>query len=66
MTRPERRRVPARLARAVALILTLALGAQLAACDQAQILADDLGDARAAVAERNWPLAERLLERYLR
>lgn len=38
----------------------------VAGCDRGQILADDLADARAAVAARNWPLAERLLERYLR
>ena len=77
MTRPERPgrrpalwRAPALLALARALVLTpvlaLALGAPLAGCDRAQILADDLADARAAVAERDWPLAERLLERYLR
>lgn len=48
------------------LALTLVLGGFIVGCDRAQILADDLVDAHAAVAERNWPLAERLLERYLR
>ena len=50
--------------RALVLLCLLALPA--IGCDRGQILADDLADARAAVAERNWPLAERLLERYLR
>ena len=44
-----------------ALLLCLAAG-----CEQNALLADDLGAARTAVAEHNWPLAERLLERYLR
>lgn len=45
----------------------LVLWASLSAgCEQNALLADDLGAARAAVVERNWPLAERLLERYLR
>lgn len=35
-------------------------------CEQNALLADDLSAARTAVAERNWPLAERLLERCLR
>lgn len=53
-------------AAALALALVLTLGSLLQACDRGQILADDLADARAAAAVRNWPLAERLLERYLR
>ena len=45
----------------------LVLWASLSAgCEQNALLADDLGAARAAVVERNCPLAERLLERYLR
>ena len=52
--------------RALALPLLCLLALAGAGCDRGQILADDLADARAAVAERNWPLAERLLERYLR
>ncbi|WP_022655333.1 hypothetical protein [uncultured Desulfovibrio sp.] len=49
------------------LSLALVLWACLTvACGQNALLADDLSAARMAVAERNWPLAERLLERYLR
>lgn len=53
-------------AAALALALILGLVGLLPACDRQQLLADDLTGARAAVAQRNWPLAERLLERYLR
>lgn len=42
------------------------LGRLATGCEQDALLTDDLGAARAAMAERNWPLAERLLERYLR
>ncbi len=35
-------------------------------CDRAPLVADDLEEARAAAQERNWTLAERLLQRYLR
>lgn len=65
MTMPEARPVPGR-GRVAALALALVLGLSGAGCDRGALLADDLADARAAVAERNWPLAERLLERYLR
>ena len=53
--------------RSCLLLAALALWACLATgCEQDALLTDDLGAARAAMAERNWPLAERLLERYLR
>ncbi|MDE7064304.1 MAG: hypothetical protein K2O70_02390, partial [Desulfovibrionaceae bacterium] len=35
-------------------------------CDRAPLVADDLEEARVAAQERNWTLAERLLQRYLR
>lgn len=38
----------------------------LGGCDGSAMLADDLTLAREAYTERNWPAAERLLERYLR
>lgn len=38
----------------------------LYSCDNTPFVADDLVTAREACADRNWPLAERLLERYLR
>lgn len=53
--------IPFRFLAALSLWLCLAAG-----CEQNTLLADDLSAARTAVAERNWPLAERLLERYLR
>lgn len=65
VTMPDARPVPGR-GRVAALALLLVLAFPGAGCDRGAILADDLADARAAVAERNWPLAERLLERYLR
>lgn len=48
------------------LLSLLLLASLLSACSQGELVADDLANARAAIAERNWPLAERLLERYLR
>lgn len=41
------------------------LAAFLCACDGGQLFTGDLERARTAMHERNWPLAERLLERYL-
>ena len=58
---PETGRRPWRAALLLLLLLVLCSG-----CDKGQIFADDLTNAKAAVSERNWPLAERLLERYLR
>lgn len=46
--------------------LCLALMILLCSCEDANFLLDDLMGARDASLERNWPLAERLLERYLR
>jgi tetratricopeptide (TPR) repeat protein len=56
---------PMRIDRLIAAAL-LGLTLCLAGCDQAAPLGDDLSAARAAVAERDWPLAERLLRRCLR
>ena len=38
----------------------------LAACDRAPLVLNDLEEARAAMQQRDWLQAERLLERYLR
>lgn len=43
----------------------LLLPALLCACSGDELFGDDLERARAAMLERKWPLAERLLERYL-
>lgn len=43
----------------------IVLAAQLGACDGVPLFTSDLDMARSAILERNWPLAERLLERYL-
>jgi tetratricopeptide (TPR) repeat protein len=48
------------------LIAAVLLALCLAGCDQPVPLGDDLSAARTAVAERDWPLAERLLRRCLR
>lgn len=47
------------------LLAALCLGL-LTACERSPVLGDDLDEARAAIQEHNWTLAERLLERYLR
>lgn len=47
-------------------LVCLCLGLLLCACQGSADLKDDLTVAREAQAERNWPLAERLLERILR
>ena len=44
----------------------LCLCLMLAGCDGRAELGDDFAAARQAQAERNWPLAERLLQRFLR
>ena len=51
------------LALCPALFLSLFM---LAACDRVPVVASDLEGARLAMQQRDWPLAERLLERYLR
>lgn len=45
------------------LLLSISLAA---GCDTREFLSDDLAMAREASMERDWPVAERLLERYLR
>ena len=50
----------------VRFLLCLAICLVMAACDGRVELADDLTAALQAQAERNWPLAERLLQRFLR
>lgn len=47
-----------------ALLLSVLLS--VSGCDFSTLVTDDLADARSAIQEHNWPLAERLLERYLR
>ena len=37
-----------------------------AACDRVPLQGNDLDEAKAAISQRDWPRAERLLERYLR
>ena len=46
--------------------LLLAVFLSACGCDRAPWVADDLEEARVAAQERNWTLAERLLQRYLR
>lgn len=50
--------------RAFALLAVIALFC--AGCGEAPVFGDDLERAREAIAEKNWSLAERLLERHLR
>lgn len=47
-------------------LLCLVICLAMTGCDGRAELADDLTAARQAQAERNWPLAERLLQRFLR
>ena len=49
---------------ALTVVFCFCLG--LAGCDNPVLQGDDLSQAREAVAQRQWSLAERLLERYLR
>ena len=51
------------LTRVVCLLLLFAFGA---ACDRVPLKINDLDEAKAAISQRDWPRAERLLERYLR
>ena len=44
----------------------LVLFAFSAACDRVSLTMNDLDEAKAAIGQRDWPRAERLLERYLR
>lgn len=62
-SRPERF---AALLRVVTLCCFLALACLAGACGQDAWNGDDLEAARTAASKRDWPLAERLLERYLR
>lgn len=50
----------------VMLSMTLILLAFGVGCDRVPLVIDDLDAARSAVQRRDWPQAERLLERYLR
>lgn len=52
--------------RAALLCLCLCAVCLLGGCSDNSLMGDDLTAARAAVTRRDWPLAERLLERYLR
>ncbi|MDR2695103.1 MAG: tetratricopeptide repeat protein [Deltaproteobacteria bacterium] len=49
--------------RAACVLLMFACGA---ACDRVSLNLNDLDEAKAAISQRDWPRAERLLERYLR
>jgi len=51
------------LSRVACLLLLFAFGA---ACDRVPLKSNDLDEAKAAISQRDWPRAERLLERYLR
>lgn len=62
----SRKKQPAPMWRIVALCCSLALACLAGACGQGSLIGDDLEAARTAVGKRDWPLAERLLERYLR
>ena len=50
----------------LALCLCLVFAGFLCACKDQSMVGDDLSAARTAVSLRDWSLAERLLERYLR
>ena len=57
--------------RAAALLLAVVLSTGsltgfLSGCERVPLVGDDLDEARLAIQEHNWTLAERLLERYLR
>lgn len=52
--------------RGLALAVAFCFCLGLAGCDNPVLQGDDLSQAREAVAQRQWSLAERLLERYLR
>jgi len=51
------------LVRALCAVLVLAFSS---ACDRVPLKINDLDEAKAAISQRDWPRAERLLERYLR
>lgn len=53
---------------ATAALLGIILGLSVlgGGCDRLPVVGDDLEEARTAIQARNWTLAERLLERYLR
>ena len=52
--------------RFVCVIYMLLMLAFSAACDRVPLNINDLDEAKAAISQRDWPRAERLLERYLR
>lgn len=52
--------------RGIALCVVCCLCFALAGCDGTALKGDDLSQAQEAVSQRQWSLAERLLERYLR
>jgi tetratricopeptide (TPR) repeat protein len=52
--------------RFVRVACVLCLFAFNAACDRVPLNINDLDEAKAAISQRDWPRAERLLERYLR
>ncbi len=52
--------------RGIALCVMCCLCFALTGCDSTALKGDDLSQAREAVSQRQWSLAERLLERYLR
>ena len=51
------------IVRAACVLFLLVCGA---ACDRVSLRGNDLDEAKAAISQRDWPRAERLLERYLR
>ncbi|MCL2123553.1 MAG: tetratricopeptide repeat protein [Desulfovibrionaceae bacterium] len=56
-------RFGSRCVRVACVLLMLACGA---ACDRVPLHINDLDEAKAAISQRDWPRAERVLERYLR
>lgn len=52
--------------RGIALCVMCCLCFAITGCDSSALRGDDLSQAREAVSQRQWSLAERLLERYLR
>lgn len=48
------------------LLLAMLISSQLIGCERSPMVGDDLEEAKVAIQQHNWTLAERLLERYLR
>ena len=55
-----------RMHKAACAVFVLSVALLSAACERVPLNVSDLDEARKAVQQRDWPLAERLLERYLR